>query len=202
MSGTRAPKRRGPNAQRTDATRRELVRAALDYMSTHGYDNSTIDEIARSAGMTKGAVYHHYRSKAELLDEVTNVIQRDLRLAVLKQIRSIQDPLQRLQVGCVTYLDLVATDPSRYRMLFLDGIVELGWARWSEIDRQHWQSDIRAAFVELLGNELAPPAASIVLGVLTHEALNLVTEPIPETHRDALAAIELVLDRLGTLAAE
>jgi len=45
------------------------VRAAIDCFARLGYQGTTIDRIARDAGVTKGAVYYHFRDKEELLFE-------------------------------------------------------------------------------------------------------------------------------------
>src|SRR5256885_4512206 len=65
MSAARA---RGRGAGR-EASRTQLVRAAIDCFARLGYQGTTIDRIARDAGVTKGAVYYHFRDKEQLLFE-------------------------------------------------------------------------------------------------------------------------------------
>jgi len=48
--------------------KQELVRAALHLFSTYGYQSVSLDEVAKAAGVTKGAIYHHFQDKDELLD--------------------------------------------------------------------------------------------------------------------------------------
>lgn len=50
-----------------DASKDHLLRAAIECFATHGYHGASIDRIARAAGVTKGAVYYHFRDKEELL---------------------------------------------------------------------------------------------------------------------------------------
>src|SRR5919201_5739516 len=60
---------RRPRAKRPEAPRRQLMAAAIDCFARLGYQGTSIDRIARDAGVTKGAVYYHFRDKEELLFE-------------------------------------------------------------------------------------------------------------------------------------
>src|SRR2546428_2047085 len=52
-----------------EPSRKPLLRAAIDCFARLGYQGTTIDRIARDAGVTKGAVYYHFRDKEQLLFE-------------------------------------------------------------------------------------------------------------------------------------
>src|SRR5438046_10510384 len=60
---------RKPRAERPEPSRKQLMAAAIDCFARLGYQGTTIDRIARDAGVTKGAVYYHFRDKEELLFE-------------------------------------------------------------------------------------------------------------------------------------
>src|SRR5437667_82248 len=60
---------RKPRAERPEPSREQLMAAAIDCFARLGYQGTTIDRIARDAGVTKGAVYYHFRDKEELLFE-------------------------------------------------------------------------------------------------------------------------------------
>jgi AcrR family transcriptional regulator len=66
--------RRGPYAK-TAARRTAIVRAALDSFAEHGYERSSLRDIARRAGMTHAGLLHHFRDKNELL--AAALTQRD-----------------------------------------------------------------------------------------------------------------------------
>lgn len=57
----------GPRSRRNGAGRRDLTAIAINCFARYGYQGTSIDRIAREAGVTKGAIYHHFRSKEELL---------------------------------------------------------------------------------------------------------------------------------------
>src|SRR2546428_10640050 len=60
---------RRPGAGRSEPSRKQLMAAAIDSFARLGYQGTSIDRIARDAGVTKGAVYYHFRDKEELLFE-------------------------------------------------------------------------------------------------------------------------------------
>src|SRR5262245_18053742 len=54
-----------------DRTRTLLIGAASQLFGTSGYDRTSVDQIIKQAGVSKGAFYHHFASKEEILDAVT-----------------------------------------------------------------------------------------------------------------------------------
>ena len=66
MTTRAATGRRRTQPERRAATRARLLKAAGSVFATRGYHDATLDEIARQAGLSKGAVYHHFSSKHEL----------------------------------------------------------------------------------------------------------------------------------------
>lgn len=75
-SGDRSsPRRSGLTQQRSRDTRRKLIRAALELWNERGFDenfeNTTADEIARAAGVSKGTFYFHFAHKEDILLEMS-----------------------------------------------------------------------------------------------------------------------------------
>jgi AcrR family transcriptional regulator len=182
--------RRRPNAQRAEATRRELVAGARDLFLRDGYAATSPNDIAVACGMTKGALYHHFRSKTEVLDAVVRLVQRELRTAVLREAGSAGDSWDQIEAGCVAYLHAVSATPGLHRLLYADAVAGLGWQRWREIDEQYWARDLRATLTLVLGqgSEEIEPAATIILGTLTQVAADLVRQG-----RDGLASADSVI---------
>ncbi len=56
--------------ERSTATRRRILDASRELFATRGWAATPIDEVARRAGVTKGALYHHFRDKTDLLRAV------------------------------------------------------------------------------------------------------------------------------------
>lgn len=76
---------RVPNAQRSSRTRRGIQKAAVECFHRQGYSGTTVDDIVKKAGVTKGAFYHHFKSK----DEVLARVQEDLLNALLDSFDQI-----------------------------------------------------------------------------------------------------------------
>jgi TetR/AcrR family transcriptional regulator, transcriptional repressor for nem operon len=82
-----------------DVTRERLLRAAFEEIYRNGYQGASLDTILEQAGVTKGALYHHFADKAELgyavVDEVVKGFLMERWLGVLEQQPG--DPLSALQ---------------------------------------------------------------------------------------------------------
>lgn len=93
-------------------TRGEIVDAALDCFDRHGIAGSTIAQIAACAGVSKGAVYHHFAGKREILrairDEVTLPLLDEADTAFLQGGES--PALQRIEAFLASVLDCLAKD--------------------------------------------------------------------------------------------
>jgi AcrR family transcriptional regulator len=170
--------RRGPNKQRAEATRRDLVAGARDLFLRDGYAATSPNDIAVACGMTKGALYHHFSSKTEVLDAVVRLVQRELHPAVLRRASAAKDSWGRIEAGCLAYLHGVSATPGLHRLLYVDAVAGLGWQRWREIDEQYWSRDLRVALAQVLGegSEEIEPVATIILGTLTQAAADLVRD--------------------------
>lgn len=91
--------------QRSRQTQQKILEAAQVLFSTRGFDQSGIDDICRQAGITKGAFYHHYSSKQQLLVELFNhwidevaqkinpqMLQSDNALELLLRVMESMEP--------------------------------------------------------------------------------------------------------------
>src|SRR5207237_3762379 len=80
-----------------EPSRKPLLRAAIDCFARLGYQGTTIDRIARDAGVTKGAVYYHFRDKEELLFEAVKDRIGGFEQHVLEKVTPTPDALTRLR---------------------------------------------------------------------------------------------------------
>jgi len=120
-----------PTARRP-ATKREqrelsverIQRSALKLFVSNGYRATTVDDIAKAGGLTKGAVYFYYPSKAAilfpLLDEVERLLVDQMFERVEKAGPRAQDKLVALMHG----QSVVAADKAEYYLLFLLMLLE------------------------------------------------------------------------------
>ena len=84
--------------------------------------------------MTRGALYHHFRDKADLFRAVVEAEAAGVTEAIAQRTAGLEDPLLALRLGADGYFDAMAV-PGRARLLLLEGPVVLGIAQMERIDR-------------------------------------------------------------------
>src|SRR5262249_7311038 len=120
-------------AEQSEATRGALVEVARELFAERGYAAVGTEEIVRAAGLTRGALYHHFARKAELRQAVyEDVESRLVQRIASSAISSASDPLQALHAGAQAFLD-ACEDPTVQRIALVDAPSVLGWERWREI---------------------------------------------------------------------
>ncbi len=70
-------------------TRRRLIEAAIDLLNQRGLAGTTFVDVAKRAGLSRGAVHHHYASRTELLEDVLDHISASLTRDVQAQLQSV-----------------------------------------------------------------------------------------------------------------
>jgi TetR/AcrR family transcriptional repressor of mexAB-oprM operon len=88
---------RGSRTARLGPSRKQLMTAAIDCFARLGYQGTSIDRIARDAGVTKGAVYYHFRDKEELLFEAVKDRVGGFEQQVLEEVSPTRDALENLR---------------------------------------------------------------------------------------------------------
>jgi AcrR family transcriptional regulator len=111
--------------QYAEATRTGLLSAAETLIAERGYADVSIDEICVRAGVTKGALYHHFASKRELFRALCDHVEDSWVDEMVDAVSGEHDPLRRLLMGCDAFLE-GCLDPARQRILVLDGPAVLG----------------------------------------------------------------------------
>ena len=61
-------------------TTKNLISIARHHFSTYGYENTSLEAIAKEANMTRGAVYHHFKNKKNRFKAVLNLVQHEVVL--------------------------------------------------------------------------------------------------------------------------
>ena len=114
--------------ERTELTTTSLVAAGRELFAADGYAATSLDAVVERAGLTKGALYHHFAGKRELFAAVFEAEQRRLNEVVAVAYTGIDDPWEAFEAGCSEEqaLDTVLPWLSRERMMELAaGAVEL-----------------------------------------------------------------------------
>ena len=116
------------NAEQSDKTRRALLDTARTLFTAQGYAATTTEEVVRRAGVTRGALYYHFRDKAAVFGAVFDEVGQEYIAALRADILvGEEDGWQQLMTGVERFLDRML-DPSVRQILYIDGPVVLGWA--------------------------------------------------------------------------
>jgi TetR/AcrR family acrAB operon transcriptional repressor len=94
-AGGGAPSKAGSEAarqRRASGARKDLMAIAIDCFARHGYQGTSIDRIATAAGVTKGALYYHFRDKEELLFEAVKDRIAEFEERVVGSVTPVDDP--------------------------------------------------------------------------------------------------------------
>jgi AcrR family transcriptional regulator len=171
-TGTRPPTK----AAQGEATTAALVAAARELFAERGYANVGTEEIVQHAGVTRGALYHHFRAgKEELFRAVVIQLSAETAGGVRAVARSIDDPWDALVGGIDAFLDACATTEVQ-RILLVDGPAVLGWDVWRAIDADYGLGLLEDALERAIEADRLPPqptraAAHVLLGALDEAAM-------------------------------
>jgi AcrR family transcriptional regulator len=188
-------------AERSEATRDALITAGRALFAERGYAAVGTEEIVRAAGVTRGALYHHFDGKQDLFEAVYERIEVELaqRIASGALDSGATEPLAAMRAGAEMFLQ-AATEPEAQRIVLLDGPSVLGWDRWREIAAEHGLGLIEAtlqAAIETgaIAEQPVRPLAHVLMGALDEAAMLVARAEDPERMR---AEVGRTLDALLT----
>ena len=176
-------------AEHAEATRAALIGSARALFAERGYAAVSIEEIVRSARVTRGALYHHFEGKRELFEAVYERIEAELaeRIAAGALSANAASPMEAMRAGAEMFL-AASTEPETQRIVLLDGPSVLGWDRWREIATEHGLGLIEAtlqAAVDAGAIDPQPvrPLAHVLMGALDEAAMLVARAEDPEAMR-------------------
>jgi AcrR family transcriptional regulator len=178
---------RRTQAQRRAATRRALLDAARSMFAEKGYHETAAEEIVRRAGVTRGALYHHYEDKKDLFRAVVDEMEGEIDEEIEAAERAQPDLPGAVMAGYRAFVDAVL-DPEMRRTFFLDGPSVLGW-EWREIDARHAVGKIEEGLEALIAQGFVEPQpvgplARLINGTLLEAAFFVAASEDPEAARD------------------
>ncbi|TIP34949.1 MAG: TetR/AcrR family transcriptional regulator [Mesorhizobium sp.] len=137
---------RRSNRDRTEATRAELIRAARKLFTEKSYAETGTPEIVAAAGVTRGALYHHFADKQALLAAVVEQEAATVAAEIDRASPASLSARDALISGSDAYLAAMRA-PGRTRLLLLDGPAVLGRAAMDEIDNRHGNRSLREGLI-------------------------------------------------------
>jgi AcrR family transcriptional regulator len=171
---TQAPR---TQAQRTAATRAALVAAARPLFAERGFAAVGTDEIARAAGVTRGALYHQFAGKTELFAAVFEQVEAEIaeRIGAEVAVVEAEDMVAALHTGVDAWL-AASAEPSVHRLVLIEAPAALGWERWREIGRRYGvglvEGGVEAAIAAgVIAPQPVGPLAHALVGALEEAVL-------------------------------
>lgn len=167
------------SAKDAEATRRRILAAALELFATTGYSGTSTTAVARAAGVTRGALYHHFADKAALFRAVFLELEEELDEAAngAALARAGEGVLAAFLAGCSACLDFMSR-PDYHQVAMVDAPAVLGSAAWHEIDAGIGMKTMQAGLGALDAGGLlrgppSPALAVLVFGALTEAGITL-----------------------------
>jgi AcrR family transcriptional regulator len=130
--------KRRTQADRSAATRGALVAAARRLWGERGYAAVGTPEVARAAGVTRGAMYHQFADKLALFAAVVEAVEEDVGARLTRRIAEAgaTRPGEALRVAVDGWLEISA-EPEVRQLVLLDAPAVLGWAAFRDVAQRH-----------------------------------------------------------------
>ena len=176
-----SPPAAGKRAAQGRATRGQLIDVATSLFAEHGYEGTSIEAVLTAAGVSRGALYHHFAGKEALFTAVLEAVSERITTQLTEVIRGCTDPVDAVRTGALGWIDL-AGDPVIQRIMLVDAPSVLGWEQWRAMDEGRTVGAMRAMLQAVadtgrLPGELVGPFAHMILAALDEAALVVARAP-------------------------
>lgn len=154
------------------ATAHRIRDVAITAFAHHGFAGVSVEEVAQAAGVTRGAVYHHFSSKQGLFAAVVEELHRCVADAIVTVADAAgESPWNQLVAGSHAFIDAI-TEGEAARVLLLEAPAAMGWAQWRALDDASSGVHLREALANcgLSGDEAAALAPQLS-GAMNEAAL-------------------------------
>jgi AcrR family transcriptional regulator len=198
---TQQPAAAGKRAAQGRATRDQLIEVATRLFTEHGYEGTSIEAVLASAGVSRGALYHHFAGKEALFEAVFQAVSTRITAELGARISDSTSALDALRTSALAWVDL-AGNPVIQRIILLDAPSVLGWDRWRAADDGRTLGAMRALLESIsesgnLPSELVTPFSHMILAALDELALVIARAEDPKkAMAEGRTAVEELLTRL------
>lgn len=127
-----------------EGARDALLEAATELFIERDYADVSTDEILRRAGVSRGALYHHFSGKRDLFREVFDASEARVVGRVAESLAGVEDPFELLIAAARSYLREAETSEELRRLGILQSRVVLGWEGWREVASKYGLAVTRA----------------------------------------------------------
>jgi AcrR family transcriptional regulator len=194
---------RRTQAERAADTREALIAAARALFANPGFADAALETIVRDAGVTRGALYHHFADKTELFAAVFEQVEGEMAERMAEAVAAARetDPVEVMRLGTRFWLDACA-DPEVQRIVLMDAPAVLGWERWTEIGQRYNIGVVTALLVDAIDSGRIPPqpveaTALTMLGAVREATLYIArAKNQRQARKDAGAVMDRLIDSL------
>jgi len=192
-------------AQRAELTRAALIAAARELFTDRGFHAVGIRDVTARAGVSRGALSHHFADKEALFLAVFEAIERELTEPGRNSgdAEPAHDPWTAFRESIQLYLDAAATRPDVQRITLVDGPAVLGWARWRKLEEGYSLGALMAVLESAMHTgrvrrQAVEPLAHLILGSVMEAAMLIANSDEPSRRRSEVG--QALDDLLGGLA--
>jgi AcrR family transcriptional regulator len=191
----------GKRAAQGRATRGQLIEVATRLFAEHGYEGTSIEAVLSAAGVSRGALYHHFAGKEALFESVVSAVSEQVTVELTETVQGCVDPLDAMRTAALAWIDLAA-DPVIQRVVLVDAPSVLGWDRWRAMDDGRTLGTMRVMLQAIsdsgrLPAELVGPFSHMILAALDEIVLVIARAPDSEAAvEEGRTAVQALLDRL------
>ncbi|NNH75613.1 TetR/AcrR family transcriptional regulator [Nocardia uniformis] len=186
------PRRSQEDRSRT--TRAALEQAGRRLFAERGYAGVSAEEIVTTAGVTRGALHHHYGDKRGLFVAVLEQVEAESTAEVAKAVEALADSMDQsdpqvtlaaMAVGLRTFLE-ISRRPEVARISMADGPAVLGWQAWRELEARYGlgmiveQLEAAAAAGLIAPGAPLPVLAQLILSAITEAGMIVAHAEDPE----------------------
>lgn len=180
---------RRTNRERSEGTTAALIAVARQLFVERGYAETGTPDLVAAAGVTRGALYHHFADKRALFRAVVVAESRAVAEAVERAAPGGRDPVADLVTGGEAYLDAMA-ESGRSRLLLVEAPAVLGPADAAAIDAEHAGRTLREGIEAALASGAIRPLPIVALVTLLGAAFDRAALAVSEgTPRSDCAAV-------------
>jgi AcrR family transcriptional regulator len=178
-------------AEQVRQTRAALLAAGRHLFGRDGFAATSVEDLAREARVTTGALYHHFPNKTALFEKVFEGVHGEMLEASGRAAAGASDPLEALSLGFEAFLDSVL-EPDVQRIMVTDAPAVLGLARFTELDERYAFAEIVAALSAAtaagqLSVEDPETVARMLLGALVRGGMLIAGSAEPARTRTGVA---------------
>lgn len=198
-----APKTSRTNAERSEATRADLIAAGRSLFARDGYSNVSTEQIVTKAKVTRGALYHHFGDKRGLFRDVAEAVEADITVRIGESVAGLTDLWDIVLKSADTFLD-ICLEPEFQRIAILDAMSVLGQKEFMDIADRYGGALLEALITAMIdAGEVKPlpvkAAARMLTGALIYGGLVIAeSEDQKATRAEVGAVVEALLKGLSS----